>query len=106
MGTSCLTLSSYTQKLGGARRDRTADLYTASVALSQLSYSPDEEASIFQEWGAVVKRLSQKNARFFLLFIFNVLQRFLESFYDPLLADEMGGHINGWGLTAAGDGDA
>ena len=25
---------------GGARRDRTADLYTASVALSQLSYSP------------------------------------------------------------------
>jgi hypothetical protein len=27
-------------KLGGARRDRTADLNTASVALSQLSYSP------------------------------------------------------------------
>ena len=25
---------------GGAKRDRTADLYTASVALSQLSYSP------------------------------------------------------------------
>ena len=25
---------------GGARRDRTADLNTASVALSQLSYSP------------------------------------------------------------------
>ena len=25
---------------GGARRDRTADLYTASVALSQLSYGP------------------------------------------------------------------
>ncbi len=29
---------------GGARRDRTADLYTASVALSQLSYSPSREA--------------------------------------------------------------
>ncbi len=29
---------------GGARRDRTADLYTASVALSQLSYSPEREA--------------------------------------------------------------
>ena len=28
---------------GGARRDRTADLNTASVALSQLSYSPDKE---------------------------------------------------------------
>ncbi len=27
-------------ELGGARRDRTADLNTASVALSQLSYSP------------------------------------------------------------------
>tara|TARA_B100001109_G_scaffold250961_1_gene244796 strand:- start:405 stop:611 length:207 start_codon:yes stop_codon:yes gene_type:complete len=27
-------------KNGGARRDRTADLNTASVALSQLSYSP------------------------------------------------------------------
>ena len=26
--------------LGGARRDRTADLNTASVALSQLSYGP------------------------------------------------------------------
>jgi hypothetical protein len=27
-------------KYGGAKRDRTADLNTASVALSQLSYSP------------------------------------------------------------------
>jgi hypothetical protein len=27
-------------KIGGAKRDRTADLNTASVALSQLSYSP------------------------------------------------------------------
>ena len=27
-------------KSGGARRDRTADLYNAIVALSQLSYSP------------------------------------------------------------------
>ena len=26
--------------IGGARRDRTADLYNAIVALSQLSYSP------------------------------------------------------------------
>ncbi len=25
---------------GGAKRDRTADLHTASVALSQLSYGP------------------------------------------------------------------
>ncbi len=27
-------------RFGGAKRDRTADLNTASVALSQLSYSP------------------------------------------------------------------
>ena len=30
---------------GGARRDRTADLNTASVALSQLSYGPEEDAN-------------------------------------------------------------
>ena len=28
---------------GGARRDRTADLYNAIVALSQLSYDPNEQ---------------------------------------------------------------
>ena len=28
------------KKFGGAKRDRTADLYNAIVALSQLSYSP------------------------------------------------------------------
>ena len=32
--------------IGGARRDRTADLNTASVALSQLSYGPIEEARV------------------------------------------------------------
>ena len=30
-------------RFGGARRDRTADLNTASVALSQLSYSPKSD---------------------------------------------------------------
>ena len=28
------------KRFGGAKRDRTADLYNAIVALSQLSYSP------------------------------------------------------------------
>ncbi len=28
------------REIGGARRDRTVDLYAASVALSQLSYGP------------------------------------------------------------------
>ena len=31
---------SKTRRFGGARRDRTADLYNAIVALSQLSYGP------------------------------------------------------------------
>ncbi len=35
-GPACRTLI----KDGGARRDRTADLYNAIVALSQLSYGP------------------------------------------------------------------
>ena len=30
----------FSKKIGGAKRDRTADLYNAIVALSQLSYSP------------------------------------------------------------------
>ena len=34
------TLSREGCLFGGAKRDRTADLNTASVALSQLSYSP------------------------------------------------------------------
>ena len=33
---------------GGARRDRTADLNTASVALSQLSYSPKFERGVYK----------------------------------------------------------
>ena len=32
---------------GGARRDRTADLYNAIVALSQLSYDPNEYRELF-----------------------------------------------------------
>jgi hypothetical protein len=39
MGTLFVT----SKKTGGARRDRTADLNTASVALSQLSYGPVRE---------------------------------------------------------------
>src|SRR5690554_7019276 len=33
-------------EIGGAKRDRTADLNTASVALSQLSYGPSTDAYI------------------------------------------------------------
>jgi hypothetical protein len=32
------------EKFGGARRDRTVDLYNAIVALSQLSYGPERSA--------------------------------------------------------------
>ena len=33
------------REFGGARRDRTADLNTASVALSQLSYGPKSKTA-------------------------------------------------------------
>ena len=33
-------------KFGGAKRDRTADLCTASATLSQLSYSPKKNAFV------------------------------------------------------------
>ena len=48
---------------GGARRDRTADLYTASVALSQLSYSPERDAHFTR-----AKLLSQERNLIFLIF--------------------------------------
>ena len=38
---SCFSIDTQRgEKVGGARRDRTADLYNAIVALSQLSYGP------------------------------------------------------------------
>ena len=40
MGTSC-TLAKARESRGGDKRDRTADLYNAIVALYQLSYIPD-----------------------------------------------------------------
>ena len=36
-----LLLGYFQKRYGGAKRDRTADLYNAIVALSQLSYSPN-----------------------------------------------------------------
>ena len=36
-----LLLGCFQKRYGGAKRDRTADLYNAIVALSQLSYSPN-----------------------------------------------------------------
>ena len=50
---------------GGARRDRTADLYNAIVALSQLSYGPAERgtlgepARVCQESAARARTLAQ-----------------------------------------------
>ena len=41
MGTQKTVTLGQTLKIGGAMRDRTADLFAASEALSQLSYSPD-----------------------------------------------------------------
>jgi hypothetical protein len=44
------------KKIGGAERDRTVDLLNAIQALSQLSYSPEDEGEILIERSGVVKR--------------------------------------------------
>ena len=45
---------------GGARRDRTADLYNAIVALSQLSYGPESRARNLRESAFQVNSLQGK----------------------------------------------
>src|SRR5262249_6524653 len=49
--------SSFLVEVGGARRDRTADLLHAMQALSQLSYSPPQEARNVCEATFGVKKL-------------------------------------------------
>src|SRR5687767_10576961 len=51
------------QGLGGARRDRTADLLHAMQALSQLSYSPTREARNVCNGSGTVNRPSGDCAR-------------------------------------------
>src|SRR4026208_2177875 len=46
-------------KDGGAKRDRTADLYNAIVALSQLSYGPE---TLVPRWGAGDARRGMRRA--------------------------------------------
>jgi hypothetical protein len=48
----------FNKNSGGARRVRTADLNTASVALSQLSYGPLERARTLIKQGITVKHKS------------------------------------------------
>ena len=50
------TLAKICGGTGGARRDRTADLLHAMQALSQLSYSPTQEARNVCEGGGCVKK--------------------------------------------------
>ncbi len=47
------TRTMFREEIGGARRDRTADLLHAMQALSQLSYSPTERGTIGSLAGAV-----------------------------------------------------
>ena len=46
---------------GGARRDRTVDLFTASEALSQLSYSPRKEAHTIRICPLPVNKIFEMN---------------------------------------------
>ena len=54
------------QIFGGARRDRTADLNTASVALSQLSYSPLNKIKLLYPSKIVNKKNKSKTMKFYI----------------------------------------
>ncbi len=78
--------SSFTEgQCGGAKRDRTADLYTASVALSQLSYSP------FRGSCAFCDKASQVSST--LRVIFHKINRPTNTFYTALLPDQIQGKL-------------
>ena len=47
----------FNRQICGVRRDRTADLNTASVALSQLSYDPPERERTLIKQGMTVKQI-------------------------------------------------
>ena len=49
------------ETFGGARRDRTADLYNAIVALSQLSYGPENKRSTIAQKHLGVNYNSEKS---------------------------------------------
>ena len=44
MYTACVAGPQFLENSGGAKEDRTPDLFAASEALSQLSYSPKQQA--------------------------------------------------------------
>ena len=50
-------------EIGGARRDRTADLNTASVALSELSYGPERESAYFNQGPKKSQAIRQLKSR-------------------------------------------
>lgn len=75
--------------LGGARRDRTADLYNAIVALSQLSYGPEAMGG---ELYVTLPTLSSA-----LTSTFNVPQCSLDPGYASLLTNQLKREVNGRG---------
>ena len=69
-------------EIGGAMRDRTADLFTASEALSQLSYSPIYNKNGIQVFDITGnKLLISKRIIFTPIFIVNSKNRFKLSAY-------------------------
>lgn len=67
------------QRYGGAKRVRTADLNTASVALYQLSYSPVDEATYYSGNIRLVKQKTKKYFVFIILFKISELLLFIST---------------------------
>ena len=67
---------------GGARRDRTADLYNAIVALSQLSYGPEPRDAHF----AVSRGSCQEN---FLVFTNDFTRQYLIAYKSGSLSPRL-----------------
>ena len=65
---TCILPGFYSRNLqvviGGAKRDRTADLNTASVALSQLSYSPKNGIRLCRKWRAFYAAIGGVSSNF------------------------------------------
>ena len=61
------------KRLGGATRDRTADLLHAMQALSQLSYNPKERV-LFYRWTCTLSNIFFKNSLFCIFYNQQIIQ--------------------------------
>ena len=92
---------------GGARRDRTADLLHAMQALSQLSYSPTEAATLRRPPTTVkpviiMKIRSSRTSRGSYINIFNGI---FEPSQAAISTNQLNRNVDRWGYRATGHGN-